>query len=313
MGRLVLFGFMLTLASPTIRPQEPEKDQKIMNLIMDPGYMETLENNYTKYSKVKAGQEKYQPQHVEKVRIDNRRESSTNDVTDIQDKTMETMFNKTKGVAAEIISANLKSLKHFHKRSAGFSSDQYLSEPNDSTTFPYPDDSSQDTVNVTPDDTSENDDSASLNDPNNTDSSECSNAAGSSESSNPTGSKKSNILSSSEEFTYNYDSQEMTHAGSDELNRSSVLNGITIQSDSSEPNMQYSIFTTPDDVSENSNESIDTSMKADAGLSSESQSVSSSSESNDQSDSSKSSSSSDSSTSSDSSEPMTATTTNKLI
>lgn len=272
---------------------------------MDPGYMEPYENNYTKHSKVKAGQEKYQPQHAEKVRIDNRRESSTNDITDIQDKTIETMFNKTKGVAAEIISANLKSLKHFHKRSAEFSSDQYLSESNDSTTFPYPGDSSQDT--------SENHDSASLNDPNNTGSSECSNAVGSSESSNPTESKKSDILSSSEEFTYNYDSQETTHAGSDELNRSSVLNGIPIQSDSSEPDMQYSIFTTPDDVSENSNESRDTSKKSDAGLSSESQSVSRSSESNDQNDSSKSSSSNDSSTCSESSEPMTATTTDKLI
>ncbi|KAM5191527.1 uncharacterized protein ACMZJ9_023026 [Mantella aurantiaca] len=283
---VVLFGFILslTLASP------------IMNLTMNIGYKETYENDYRKHTHVKARGEKYQPQHAEKVQLEKRRESSTNNVADAQAKNNETMSNKTKEVATEIFSANLKSLKHFHKRNAEFSSDHYLSEPVDSAIFPYLDYVSEEKVNVNSDDTSEQSDSDSLNEFSSTVSSEFNNAAGSSESSNPTESKTSDDLSISEEFTYNYDTKETA----------------SIRSDSNEPDIQHSSFSTPNDDSENSNEFRDFSTKANIELSSESQSASSSSELNDKSDCSKSNSSSDPNTSSDSSDTMTVTTTDKI-
>lgn len=292
------------LLSKALRLQESANDQKIMDMTMETGFIKTHQNDYTKHSQL---QDKFQPHHADKARMDNSRESSTNDVTDVQARTNETLY-KTKGAATEM----LKILKSIHKRSSEFSNDQYFSEPNGSTISP-PDDFSEDKISVNPSDTSENGDSASINESNNTGSSEFSNGAGSSELIDSAGSKKSDSLSSSEEHTYNYDSQESTHVTLDELNQSPNLIGTTAQSDSSESEMQNQMMTaTPDDVSENSNESRGSSIKADTEISSESQSAIISSESNDQSDYGKSSSSSDPNTSSDSSEPLTATTTDKI-
>ncbi|XP_068127207.1 dentin sialophosphoprotein-like [Hyperolius riggenbachi] len=174
-----------------------------------------------------------------------------------------------------------------------------LNEPLYSYDFPDPDRSSENWVDLNSDDVSENHDPAISSETNETDSSELNNSAGT--PSTQTESEESDNTSSSNESASNDGSQESTPAGSDEMNSSPVLNGRSSQSDSSEPDVQSNMLAIQDNTSERLNDSCDSNMKTDCGLSSESQSTStSSSESSDQSDSNESNDISDSNSSSNS-------------